>query len=645
MRGLSSGFMRLALLLVLAALTVHAGPPAAPKALPLNFSSPAKGDTYTVGQISEGNASITVWNSGSELLQVQAELTLFYLDSSIAEKGASPSVQPTVVPASSRIEAGASAVYTLSLGNIPSGSYTGFLILKDTTGHLAPVTDQIRIVSATPEPMVSKLTVILTRRFPFSDSYCSRVFKPPFRTGYAGQTGRPVGGIANDQGGWTSVKWQSPSVLEIAAPPTAGKYTGDLTFGAAPAKVTLTLTVLVQDCWFWPFCTILGGITMAFVVKRYLGRERVILTLREQAADSVGRYRAADRAFGMAAAGSAFREYSISDDLETHIAAIQKALDRLSHSWSTNIDSKDDDYQAAIGGLKQIDDAVAIWARFGTNLKQLAASVQRVTSAARSALVFPPSVSSGPPSLVKAAEKLLEPAEKEPAEKQLDQAPRCQIKFTDLNDRSQSVADLMAVAQAWPDVVRNLSEVTSEFQGLDLPENRSTDQDAKLKAFQEELDGTWRSLFEVQTSTDLDAVTVMGGPISDVRAKLDQLEIALAQVPGGPQAKRLELAAPPTPPPASALPAPVPADDLTGSPTHKAEFFRSEIAAGDLGSILFAILIAVLTGMNVYYFGKPFGTLQDYVGLFLWAAGTKAALDILAAVADQLTKLSAAKGS
>ena len=53
-------------------------------------------------------------------------------------------------------------------------------------------------------------------------------------------------------------------------------------------------------------------------------------------------------------------------------------------------------------------------------------------------------------------------------------------------------------------------------------------------------------------------------------------------------------------------------------------------------TFLFAVTIALLTGLNSYYFSQPFGTLKDYVGLFLWAAGTKAALDILGMVLDRL---------
>ena len=43
------------------------------------------------------------------------------------------------------------------------------------------------------------------------------------------------------------------------------------------------------------------------------------------------------------------------------------------------------------------------------------------------------------------------------------------------------------------------------------------------------------------------------------------------------------------------------------------------------------------------YFGKAFGSLQDYVGLFLWAVGTKATLDVLGGLLDKLAPLPAAR--
>ena len=44
---------------------------------------------------------------------------------------------------------------------------------------------------------------------------------------------------------------------------------------------------------------------------------------------------------------------------------------------------------------------------------------------------------------------------------------------------------------------------------------------------------------------------------------------------------------------------------------------------------IIAFLIAVLTGLHTYYLGQPFFALKDYVGLFLWAVGTKVVVDTI----------------
>jgi hypothetical protein len=50
-----------------------------------------------------------------------------------------------------------------------------------------------------------------------------------------------------------------------------------------------------------------------------------------------------------------------------------------------------------------------------------------------------------------------------------------------------------------------------------------------------------------------------------------------------------------------------------------------------------AVVIAALTGLNNLYLGnKSFGAVSDYAALFLWAAGTKATLDIVTMVIDKL---------
>jgi hypothetical protein len=55
----------------------------------------------------------------------------------------------------------------------------------------------------------------------------------------------------------------------------------------------------------------------------------------------------------------------------------------------------------------------------------------------------------------------------------------------------------------------------------------------------------------------------------------------------------------------------------------------------DWASVVLAVVIALVTGLNTNYWGKSFGTVQDYAVLFLWGAGTKIGVDIVAAITDK----------
>ena len=69
---------------------------------------------------------------------------------------------------------------------------------------------------------------------------------------------------------------------------------------------------------------------------------------------------------------------------------------------------------------------------------------------------------------------------------------------------------------------------------------------------------------------------------------------------------------------------------------RRVQLLRGRIARSDFAVTSLAFVIALITGLNTYYFGKSFGNLADYATLFLWAAGTKATLDIVVAVTSAL---------
>ena len=62
---------------------------------------------------------------------------------------------------------------------------------------------------------------------------------------------------------------------------------------------------------------------------------------------------------------------------------------------------------------------------------------------------------------------------------------------------------------------------------------------------------------------------------------------------------------------------------------------QREIARRDSALGMLSYILAVVSGLNVLYFGKTFGTVGDYAGLILWGFGAKVTVDALAGAADR----------
>jgi hypothetical protein len=67
---------------------------------------------------------------------------------------------------------------------------------------------------------------------------------------------------------------------------------------------------------------------------------------------------------------------------------------------------------------------------------------------------------------------------------------------------------------------------------------------------------------------------------------------------------------------------------------RRAAFLSRAIQECDIAIVIFALIIAELIGLNTKCLEfKAFGTVKDYVDLFVWGAGTKATLDIVTGTA------------
>jgi len=80
------------------------------------------------------------------------------------------------------------------------------------------------------------------------------------------------------------------------------------------------------------------------------------------------------------------------------------------------------------------------------------------------------------------------------------------------------------------------------------------------------------------------------------------------------------------------------ANFVSFTPEEAAVIERRGRWIGDAGVLGFAVIVAILTGLTQLYFGRTFGTLQDYLTVILIGAGTEVALKGLVETITQLRR-------
>ncbi len=572
----------------LLAAAAAAAPPATPT--PLALLDPAKGTvTFTWEQLRTGNAVVSIVNPNPAAQKAEADLAPFHPDAaqgrplewrqrhfSLDTPGfgvARVHLDPADAPAA-------------------AGGYSGFLTVTQA-GVKAPVAIQIHIVGTSALPLPPKLTVTLTREIPFTTVFWSTDVRIPF---IRGTLPRPaaaglVGALTNDSGGWIGVHpAEEPKdqerVFRIDPPSEAGTYRGDLTFASGADKGVVTLTVLAQDLIFWPVLVIALGTLMAYGVKRYLGVRRIVLILREQEAELGGAFRKSEAQFSKDTSGKPYGAYTIHEAVDAKRREILDLLAKIEMSKLSSLDNNPD-YTNALDRIQKLAAAIASWGAFGGELNRLSAALDAVRKAA------PPAASQAP--------LKLDPLPRFFNDAQALLAGKTLRDIAELDPLRQKVDAAAVLAEGWKTALDQTLSVTESFN--------ETQGDSGVR---NQLIDLWRDLWQVNAQTDLDGVAKSGGEIDTVRHAVDHL------------APKQRMAAPSfifqpeiT---AGGVVAHALATHSPASDERRAELARQSIQFGDTLSILFAGLIALLTALNLYYVGKPFGTVGDYLTVFLWAA-------------------------
>lgn len=615
-------------------------------ALPLQLAEGAKPESiFSWRDLEAGAAVLSIWNGSEKSLQLSAEVSALDSYTSGAGSGAT-SIAVTITPGSVTAEPYSINRFTLALksaGITPRdhGSYAGVLIVKRLDAKFAPFVQRLRINALAPQPAVSKLTFVAWRIVPFLPLWCSTGDLPlaeQFDPGQLADRNRIVGIVHRSSGGLATVRWTtsestsqdeiSRARLVVSGLPSAGQYDGDIALGGMADRTTpVTLTVLAKDIVLWPLLVMALGIYVAWSTKRYVGVLRIVWNLRKQEAELGTAFEENQKTFINAAKGASFASYSISQDIASQRDAICQKLTALEKLWTTSIDNSDD-YKAVVAALQTLQMQISQWGLLGPDLGALQDALQAAQNGIDGHAMIPATPDPGNPQFMGLNESLLQGRT---------------LLGTEVATLRKQTSDATSLAKLWEDANQHAKDLTTAFTSL-RGSHVGPDQQGALAGIQKSLVAAWQHLWTVQSVTDLGAITAVNGD-------LDSAQVGLAEISAQKQTERrialfplsskmmlsfpvqslVEEGAPP-PPAAESM---TDSSELPASDTRRAEMFTRSIRLGDTVSLIVAFVIAILTGLSSNYLGKPFGTIQDYAALFLWAAGTKVALDILSSALDK----------
>lgn len=505
-------------------------------------------------------------------------------------------------------------------------SYNAQLIATDAKGTVTPL--RIVIGGSILQAGVTKLTKSTMGPLLFWTPWSVTIDVPvansikPARVPAAGST---VGYLRADSGEYVGVQFdeiQQPPILGPQSPKgddakapllvrlkisdmKSGHFEGDIFFvGGADRKAAMALVVEARDFWIWPTLVIALGIVLAALSKLYVGTFRTIWVLRRQEADLGRQIKEATRSFSESAGDS---QYSPLADFENQRVEFRRKLDAF-QSWQRSVQDNQAYFGDQLKTLSALQNQISDWAALGQDLAGLKEQIRHAYSVAETADELADTISQ--PSVLPYARELY------------IGGPIAGERLSDARTRVSACTTFLVT---WLDLV---DAVRKTFDRLkDLPPDERTEHSSALKGAR---DALWNAL----PGSDLSGVSSTVGTIqAELNSWLESksaitksvFERALAADAGVADAEEDEHRKAYAGSAAKAQ----------STDVGRKRRFATLIQAGDGATFTIGATLAVLTALNTYYIDKPFGTAHDYLSLFLTAAGTKAAVDLFAALVDR----------
>jgi hypothetical protein len=382
--------------------------------------------------------------------------------------------------------------------------------------------------------------------------------------------------------------------------PSSGSYTGKyspIVNGKTTGPVDLTLNV--SDGWVLAVFVAALGVFLAWYIKRGINVERSVHVLLRRAA--LARVKFEDQALpafnGAIGSVPQLKAFTLSRTPDELWKQVRHAIHHAGGFFTTKIDEKSDDFVRASQQIQLLES-------LGSGLPALATGLVALTNRAVS-VRQEAKLSAG----IRPAQPTPEPQPFSDIDAALQGRP---IAPEDVSGTESSVGALNLSAARWIREHKSLLLAYSTWKSLKNPaKTAGGDLQKQFDALGQELDIAWLQLWGpkgLTTAIDTDDL------LARVQSLLSKLGLESA-------ASMLRLDA-------EAAPSPTPAEQELKRVDHGT--FASEFWLTAL-----ALVIAITAGMDSAYLGQAFGSLKQYVELFLWGAGVKTGLDLLTPLLEQ----------
>jgi hypothetical protein len=362
-----------------------------------------------------------------------------------------------------------------------------------------------------------------------------------------------------------------PLELDGLSPWLAGKLTGKLTL---PDTQEVDVEVQTRDWVFYPLLVIAGGVVVAWWIKRFFTKGRVLAVLQVQLDDTQVLLKAARDEFAAKARGRAFQGYAIDGAFTAFRLDIERRMRDLRLTAAT-LDANNADFTALDKDVRSVRQLPEQWKGFGTTLDSLDQLLARVRD-----LTAPPRPISPRPRLEGAIADMEKGAP-------FDTIPAFQKK-------QQDAANLLDSGRQWEALWKLSQQLRSAV----------TDQ-----ALIDTVEEAQRRLWDSFAADVLQTVRQTLAGVNDTLLKSG------AGVPAAAGRETVPIASAGIPPPGQAL---------------------LVVERGDTISLVAALALAVLVGLNTEYFPKPFGSLGDYARVLAWGLSASVGVDLASIALDRI---------